>query len=100
VEECHTETDQYCSYTRDEWQTIQTYTLDGNDLQPVYDSPNLSSSKQRIGDKSEKLTVNFSTDKGDKDYSPSTISEFQQYEIGSTWNLKLNLLGGIVSVNP
>jgi hypothetical protein len=100
VEECHTETDQYCSYTRDEWQTIQTYTLDGNDLQPVYDSPNLSSSKQRLGDKSEKLTVNFSTDKGDKTYSPSTISEFQQYEIGSTWNLKLNVLGSIVSVNP
>ncbi|MBK9925895.1 MAG: zinc ribbon domain-containing protein [Anaerolineales bacterium] len=99
VEECHTETDQYCSYTLDEWRTIQTYTLDGNNLQPVYDSPNLASD-QRIGDKSEELTVNFSTDKGDKTYSPSTITEFQQYEVGSTWKLKLNLLGGIVSVNP
>jgi ribosomal protein L40E len=97
VEECHTESTQYCSYTVDEWTTIQTYTLDGNDLQPVYDSPNLSSD-QRIGDKSEEFTVNFSTEKGDKTYSPGTVSEYQQFDIGSTWNLKLNALGGIVSV--
>ena len=43
VEDCHTETQQYCSYTVDQWTTIQTYSLDGNDLQPVYDTPNISS---------------------------------------------------------
>ena len=99
VDECHTETEQYCSYTVDEWNTIQTYTLEGNDLQPVYESPNYSSD-QRLGSQSEELTVTFSTEKGDKDYSPDTISEFQQFDIGSTWTLKLNALGGIVSVEP
>src|SRR5512134_2754222 len=63
VEECHTETQQYCSYTVDEWTTIQTYTLDGNDVNPIYDSPNLSSD-QRLGNESEELTVTFSTDDG------------------------------------
>ena len=29
VQDCHTETEQYCSYKTDEWTTIQTYTLDG-----------------------------------------------------------------------
>ena len=97
VEECHTETDQYCSYTVDEWTTIQTYTLEGNDLQPIYDSPNLTSD-QRIGDETEELTVTFSTEKGDKVHTVSTVSEFEQYSIGSKWNLKLNALGGVVSV--
>ena len=99
VEECHTETEQYCSYTVDEWKTIQNYPLEGNDLRPVYESPNYSSN-QRLGDQSEELTVTFSTEKGNKTYSPSTVSEFQQFDIGSTWTLKLNAVGGIISVEP
>ncbi len=100
VEECHTQTQQYCSYTVDEWTTIQTYTLDGNDLQPIYDTPNISSD-QRLGDKSEDLKVSFSTKNGEqKTYSPSTLSEFQQFTVGSTWTLKMNALGGVVSVEP
>ena len=100
VEECRTETQQYCSYTVDEWQTIQTYTLDGNDLQPIYESPNISSD-QRLGDESEQLTVTFATADGEqKTYSPDSVSEFQQFTVGSTWTLKMNTLGGITSVNP
>ncbi len=99
VEECHTETEQYCSYTVDEWQTIQTYTLEGDDLQPVYQSPNLSSD-QRIGDETAEFTVIFSTENGTETYSPGTLPEFQQFSIGSAWNLKLNPLGGVVSVEP
>jgi hypothetical protein len=97
VEECHTETEQYCSYTVDEWTTIQTYTLDGNNLQPIYDSPNISSN-QRIGDEGEEFAVTFSTDDGTETYSPGSVSEFQQFTIGSTWTLKMNALGGVVSV--
>lgn len=99
VEECHTETERYCSYTVDEWTTIQSYTLEGNDLRPVYESPSISSS-QRIGDETEDLTVVFSTDDGTKTYSPDTVSEFQQFSIGSSWTLRMNALGGIVSVEP
>ena len=99
VEECHTESTQYCSYTVDEWTTIQTYTLDGNDLQPIYDSPNLSSD-QRIGNEGEEFTVTFSTDDGTETYSPGSVSEFQQFTIGSTWQLKMNAIGGVVSVEP
>ena len=99
VEECHTETDTYCSYTVDEWRTIQTYTLEGNDLQPKYDTPNYSSG-QRLGDETEEFTVTFSTGDGSETYSPGSVSEFQQFAIGSTWTLKMNALGGVVSVEP
>ena len=99
VEECHTETQQYCSYTVDEWTTIQTYPLEGNDLRPIYDSPNIASD-QRLGSASENLTVVFSTSNGEETYSPNSVSEFQQYSIGSTWTLRMNAIGNVVSVEP
>jgi len=100
VEECHTETQQYCSYTLDEWTTIQTYPLEGSNLQPVYESPNVSND-QRLGDASEDLTVTFSTTDGQQEtYSPGNVTEFQQFTPGSTWTLKMNAVGGIVSVEP
>jgi hypothetical protein len=100
VEEvCHTESQDYCSYTVDEWTTVQTYTLDGNDLYPVYDSPSVSFD-QRVGDASERLTVHFSTPEGQETYSPNTVGEYQQFQIGSTWTLKLNLAGAVISVEP
>jgi membrane protease subunit (stomatin/prohibitin family) len=95
VEECNDV--QYCSYTVDEWQTIQTYSLEGSDLQPVYDDPSIASD-QRLGDASEQLTVTFSTDDGTKTYSPDSISEFQQFDIGSSWTLKLNAVGSVLGV--
>ena len=98
VEECHTETQKYCSYTVDEWTTIQTYTLDGNDLRPIYEDPSVSSG-QRLGEESEELTVTFSTENGEqKMYSPDTVSEFQQFAVGSTWTLKMNALGSVVGI--
>jgi ribosomal protein L40E len=97
VEECHTETEQNCDYTVDEWRTIQTYTLDGNDLFPVYADPSLTTD-QRQGSPSEDLKVIFSTEDGQKTYSPGTVSEFQQFETGSQWMIKMNALGGVVNV--
>ena len=99
VQECHTETEQYCSYTLDEWTTIQTYTLDGNDLHPVYEQPSISGD-QRLGNQSEELTVTFSTPDGEMNYSPESIAEYQQFEMGSTWTLKINTFGSILSVEP
>jgi ribosomal protein L32 len=97
VEECHTESEQYCDYTVDEWTTVQTYTLEGNDLFPVYSEPSLTSG-QRIGSTTEELTVYFDTGKGRVAYSPDTVDEFQQFEIGSVWTLKMNLAGAVLSV--
>lgn len=99
VEDCHDENTDYCSYTVQEWKTIQTYTQEGSDLNPIYASPNVSVN-QRAGDSSEDFTVNFDTGKGPKSYSPSSLTEFQKYQVGSTWSLKLNALGSVVSVEP
>jgi hypothetical protein len=96
VEECTTEETQYCDYTVDEWETIQTYTLDGYNLNPLYEQPSITSN-QRLGDAEEEFTVTFSSEDGPKTYSPDSVSEFQQFQIGSTWALTLNLAGGVIS---
>jgi hypothetical protein len=97
VKECHTEDTQYCDYTVDEWKTIQTYTLNGTDTSPVYDNPTLANG-QRLGATSETLTVYFKTPNGQETYIPGSLSEFQQFEVGSTWKLTLNAIGSILSV--
>jgi hypothetical protein len=97
VRECHNEDTQYCSYTVDEWKTIQTYDLNGNDLYPRYDQPTIYSG-QRLGSASENFTVTFSTTDGTETYSPGSETEFQQFQIGSTWTIKLNALGSVVGV--
>jgi hypothetical protein len=66
----------------------------------VYESPNVSSG-QRLGNTSEDLTVTFSTPDGKQEtYSPGNVTDFQQFTVGSTWTLKMNAVGGIVSVEP
>jgi len=97
VQDCHDESQDYCSYTVDEWQTIQTYSLEGHDYSPDYSQPSITSG-QRLGKESVTYTVYFDTSKGEKTYSPDNLSEFEQFTIGSTWALKLNALGGVVSV--
>jgi hypothetical protein len=99
VEECHDQTTQYCSYTMTEWETIQMYTLDGHDLFPVYADPSIASG-QRTGSPSEDYTVYFDTAQGIKTYSPGDLDEFQQFQVGSVWTLKLNRADAILSVEP
>lgn len=97
VEECHDESTQYCSYTVDEWTTIQTYSLEGTDLFPVYADPNVSSG-QRLGDSTMTLDVHFTSGGEEYLYHPDSVEEYQMYSTGSTWTLHLNALGGVVSV--
>jgi len=97
VENCETQSQEYCSYSVLEWQTIETLTLNGDDFDPQYANPSLQSG-QRAGEESVDYTVTFSADSDTLTYSPSSLSEYQQFQPGSEWTLTLNRLGGIVSV--
>jgi len=97
VTECHDETQESCSYTVDEWTTIETYTLDGSDLSPIYAEPSITVD-QRIGNQTVTFTVYFFGDGETYEYHPEDLFEFQQFSIGSSWTLRLNALGVVVSV--
>ena len=97
VNDCRTQNDEYCSYSVLEWQTVETLTLDGNNYDPRYAQPSLSSG-QRLGSEQVDYSVFFNTERGTLDYSPTDLDEYRQYQLGSSWTLSLNRLGGIVSV--
>ena len=97
VQDCKTQRDEYCSYSVLEWQTVETITLDGYDLNPEYANPALNYG-QRLGSEDVAYSVSFSTDSGQLEYSPSDLAEFTQFQVGSQWKLTLNRLGGIISV--
>lgn len=97
VTECRDVSEQYCSYTVDEWTTIQTYELDGADLYPIYAEPTIFGD-QRLGNTSASYQVTFSTADGTMTYTPNSLGEFQRFTPGSAWTLRLNALGSIVSV--
>lgn len=99
VQDCHLESEKYCSYTLDEWVVIETYTSSGEGNQPIYENPSLSNA-QRLGNADETLTVFFDSQDGQKSYEPGSVSEFQQFEAGSSWNLIMNAAGGILRVEP
>ncbi len=97
VEDCDTQSREYCSYSVMEWQTVETFTLDGYDYAPQYASPSLGA-QQRLGNSSVDYLVTFSTSEGAIDYSVNNLDEFRLYQVGSNWTLTLNRLGGIISV--
>lgn len=97
VTECRDDSTDYCSYTVNEWTTIQTYTLDGHDFSPMYSQPSISS-EQRLGDQTLVLEVRFVDGGETYVYHPDNPDEFQLYAVGSAWTLHLNALGAVVSV--
>lgn len=99
VENCETQTEQYCSYTVMEWRVVETLTRSGNDYAPYYAEATLSAD-ERLGNEALDLGVTFRSEKGALDYTPDNLNEYERYQIGSDWTLSLNRLGSIVSVEP
>jgi hypothetical protein len=100
VQDCQYEVlEPYCSYTVLEWQPLDVARLSGDDLSPVWPDPQLASG-QRLGRQGATYIIVFETDKGQYSYPVNSLEEFQQFQIGSQWILKINSLNQIVSVEP
>jgi hypothetical protein len=100
VQDCEYEVyDDYCNYTVMDWVVFDEVTRTGSDLNPVWPQVNLLSD-QKEGDPSESYEVIFHSDGENYDYTPSDVSEFGQYSIGSKWILNVNSLGAVLSVEP
>ena len=91
--------DDYCTYSVLEWAVVDTVTLSGEGFSAQWPDPVLST-EQRLGQESETYSVTFDTDQGNLDYSLSDYTVFQQFQIGTRWNLEVNSFGGVVSVEP
>lgn len=101
VQDCVYEVyDDFCTYTVMDWMEVDTITLSGDDLTPRWpDTTNLSTD-QREGDGEESYQVTFGSSEGEYTYTVSNPSEFSRFSSGSSWILKVNALGSVVSAEP
>jgi hypothetical protein len=91
--------DQWCEYTQNEWTVVDAVVAQGSDLNPRDPQLDLQSG-QRAGNHAETYEVTFSSEGKQLKYSARDAAEFAQFTIGSRWTLKVNALGGVVSVEP
>ncbi len=89
----------YCQYTVQEWQEVDTAHLQGSDLNPQWPDVSLSGS-QRAGDQEETYQIVFQTDKGNYTYVTSDELLYKQCSPGSEWTLVISALNQLVSIEP
>jgi DNA-directed RNA polymerase subunit RPC12/RpoP len=98
VQDCEYQVkDQWCKYTREELGVVDTAIARGTDDNPLWPKLNLLAGQQ-AGDRTEKYDISFSSDGKKYPYTTDDAAEFARYTIGSRWTLKINGLGGVVSV--
>jgi len=89
--------DDFCTYTVMAWQQYDTATLSGNDFYPQWPNPALGKD-QRLGAQSENFSIFFDTADGNFTYDIDDSNEFQQFQLGSSWQLNINSFGAVRSV--
>jgi len=89
--------DDRCTYSVIEWAVVDTASLSGSDFYPDWPAPSLGTD-QRLGAQTEQYLVNFDAGRESYTYDTTDFTDFQQFEIGSQWNLEVNALGGVLSV--
>jgi hypothetical protein len=100
VEDCVYEVyDDFCTYSVMDWGLFDTLTITGTDLDPRWPDTNLATD-QREGDRDESYEVTFSSSDGAYTYTTTDSGEFSQFTSGSSWTLKVNALGSVVSLEP
>jgi len=100
VQECVYEvSEDWCSYTVMDWNTVEVTSIGAADLEPVWPSRALASD-ERYGDRQESYTVVF--DAGTKTYTitPESEAEFRRYAVRSEWVLNVNTFGSVLSLEP
>lgn len=100
VQDCVYEVyDEYCDYTVMDWVVVETVTDSGQNLQPSWPDPTLSGD-QRLGQREETYTIVFSGDGETYTYTTSDEGLFMMAEPGSRWDLSVNTLGAVQSIEP
>jgi predicted nucleic acid-binding Zn ribbon protein len=98
VQDCVYEVyDDRCTYTVMDWAVFDVVTVSGTDLNPSWPEVDLAED-QREGASTEEYVVTFSSEGETYTYTVSDVGEFSHYELGSTWILAVNALGGVSSV--
>lgn len=100
VQDCQYEVyDTYCDYTIKEWDVIDTAVLEGRDYNPRWPALSLGA-QQREGPRDEEYRVVFNNDGQRYTFTTSNEALFRQCRIDSRWQLSINVMGGVVDIEP
>lgn len=89
----------YCTYRIEDWSTLRTISLDGENNTPTWPEGNLTQ-EMRVGERVESFRILFDVDGKTLAFNTSDLSTYEQATIGSQWNLTVNAMGGIVAIEP
>ncbi|MBN1219474.1 MAG: zinc ribbon domain-containing protein [Anaerolineae bacterium] len=90
----------WCKYTVDEWRQVDEVSQSGNDLNPHWPPVSALNQNQREGERSEDYEVIFNAEDGQYTYHPDSEAEFDDYQIGSRWILKVNTFNAVLETEP
>lgn len=88
----------YCSFTATVWQTAPGPSLTGTDLNAAWPQTNLLRSNQREVGREESYEIVFRANDKTYTYTTTDFNEFQRFQIGSSWTLKVNAFDAVTSV--
>ena len=89
--------DDYCTYTIQEWQSVDTVSVSGEDFNAYWPETTLTEN-QRLGEREESYSIFFKTPKDNYTYMTHDFDLFKECKIGSKWNLNINTFGSLVSI--
>jgi hypothetical protein len=90
----------YCNYTVEDWSQVNVLKVQGSSSQPPAWPNAQLQSNQRLGDRSEKYRIIFSTDKGTKEFDTQDAQLFAQAQPGTQWTLTVNGFGSVEKIEP
>lgn len=100
VQDCQYQvSEQYCSFTRLQWSVINTIESRGTDLQPTWPLFSLATGEKE-GNRAEEYRVTFDSGGQQYTYTPDTAADFARFQRGTRWNLTVNGIGAITSLQP
>ena len=88
-----------CSYTVNEWRSVDTLVLNGSGFSPKWPVANLAA-QQRTGERSEGYQCVIEANDKTYTYTPKSFDDYQRCQVGSRWQLQVNSFGSIMSLAP
>ena len=88
-----------CTYTVEEWRTVDTLVLNGKGFTPQWPTAALAA-QQRTGERTEGYQCVLSANDEEYTYTPQNWEQYRQCEPGSQWTLEVNTFGSIMSLAP
>lgn len=100
VQDCWYEVyEDMCSYTVERWQTADRVSTNGVGFNPFWPELQLSMN-QRIGSRSEQFSCTIADGARVYNYTPNSLAEYSQCEVGKRWQMNVNGFGSIRSLQP